>query len=404
MGLFKNFPIPSERMGELLALLPVEGIAILEFGPAGTTHFSIEGFGSLQAKKRCLLLTTDIDGSDIALGLTKRLEHAIDEVVRKHRPKLLFVSASSISSVIGTDIASILLMMQPDYEETVFIPLTSGGLHDYFSKGIEEALYLLVKHGLSLEEKEEGNFFNLIGSVADEYNYEADAMELIRTVEGAFPIKAGCILPSECTIDEVIRMKQAKVNLVIRKEGIRAAEYMKKKYGIPYVYKKPYGMKQTIAWLEEIGEAIDMTCNQEFIAKETMRIEEAMRDSAMRRMMHRKSALLSGHYDTVAGIASYFKEEGIAAVEVLACNNPKHATEEVPFIAEKEWISIVEQFDGDILFSDAVTLSAREDKRAVQIANPNLDHRIYYPYIPYTGFRGGLYLLEQILNLPVSLW
>ena len=100
MGLFKNFPIPSERMGELLALLPVEGIAILEFGPAGTTHFSIEGFGSLQTKKRCLLLTTDIDGSDIALGLTKRLEHAIDEVVRKHRPKLLFVSASSILSLI----------------------------------------------------------------------------------------------------------------------------------------------------------------------------------------------------------------------------------------------------------------------------------------------------------------
>ncbi|MBE5962401.1 MAG: hypothetical protein E7256_13665 [Lachnospiraceae bacterium] len=405
MALYQNFPIPSERMGELWTLLPVEGIAILEYGPAGTTHFSIEGFGSLQARKGSLLVTTDIDGSDIALGITKRLENAIDEVVRTHKPKLLFVSASSISSVIGTDIASILLMMQPDYEETVLIPLTSGGLHDYFSKGIEETLYLLAKHGMELEaDKEEGDFFNLIGSCADDYNYEADAMELIRTIEGAFGMKAGCIFTSACTIDGIARMKHAKVNLVIRKEGIRAAEYMKKKYGIPYVYRKPYGKKQTMAWIQEIADVTGMTYDPEFIVQETKRIEEAMRDSAMRRMMHQKRVLLSGHYDTVSGIASYFREEGIAAVEVLACNNPKHATEEVPFTAEKDWLEIVDQFEGDILFADAVTLTAREDKKAIQIANPNLEHRIYYPYIPFVGFRGGLYLLEQILNLPISLW
>ena len=48
MSLCRYLPVPSDRMGIIWSLLSVKDSIILEYGPAGTTHFSI-----------CLLYTSD---------------------------------------------------------------------------------------------------------------------------------------------------------------------------------------------------------------------------------------------------------------------------------------------------------------------------------------------------------
>ena len=40
------------------------------------------------------------------------------------------------------------------------------------------------------------------------------------------------------------------LNIVIRKEGLKAAEYMENKFNIPYVYNKPIGFTQTMKWID----------------------------------------------------------------------------------------------------------------------------------------------------------
>ena len=47
MSLVRYLPTPSDRMGILWSLLSVEGSVILEYGPAGTTHYSMSLFLSL---------------------------------------------------------------------------------------------------------------------------------------------------------------------------------------------------------------------------------------------------------------------------------------------------------------------------------------------------------------------
>ena len=38
-------------------------------------------------------------------------------------------------------------------------------------------------------------------------------------------------------------------------------------------------------------------------------------------------------------------------------------------------------------------------KLELQVSNPNLNQVLIYPYTPYMGFRGMLFVIEKILNI-----
>ena len=47
MQLCKYYPVANDRMGTIWTLASIKGACVIEFGPAGTTHYAIEGIGSL---------------------------------------------------------------------------------------------------------------------------------------------------------------------------------------------------------------------------------------------------------------------------------------------------------------------------------------------------------------------
>ena len=47
MGLIKHFPTPSDRMGIICSALPIKDTVVIEYGPAGTTHYGTELFMEL---------------------------------------------------------------------------------------------------------------------------------------------------------------------------------------------------------------------------------------------------------------------------------------------------------------------------------------------------------------------
>ena len=52
MSLCRYLPVPSDRMGIIWSLLSVKDSIILEYGPAGTTHFSMGFYGTLGVARR----------------------------------------------------------------------------------------------------------------------------------------------------------------------------------------------------------------------------------------------------------------------------------------------------------------------------------------------------------------
>ena len=67
-------------MGILWSLLCIEGSVVLEYGPAGTTHYSVSLFGGLGVDQQNRLFTTHMSEDDVVMGDVSRLERALVEI------------------------------------------------------------------------------------------------------------------------------------------------------------------------------------------------------------------------------------------------------------------------------------------------------------------------------------
>lgn len=145
MQVCKYFPVASDRMGMIWTISSIEGACIIEFGPAGTTHFAIEGIGSLNGEEKSKIYSTHMDQGDVTFGKYDRLENSILEIDENINPKYIFVMASSVSSVIGADVESVCSTMQ-DKVKAKLIPITTAGLKYDYTVGVENTLLLLINN------------------------------------------------------------------------------------------------------------------------------------------------------------------------------------------------------------------------------------------------------------------
>ena len=95
MALIRNFPVPSDRMAIISTLLNIEDAVVLEYGPEGTTHFSMNFFNKLGQDYPDRLFTTGVDDSDIIMGSTEHLERGILELDALYSPKAISEQADS---------------------------------------------------------------------------------------------------------------------------------------------------------------------------------------------------------------------------------------------------------------------------------------------------------------------
>ena len=68
MQVCKYFPVANDRMGTIWTLASIEGACVIEFGPAGTTHYGIEAIGSLNGQERANIYSTHMDQNDVTFG------------------------------------------------------------------------------------------------------------------------------------------------------------------------------------------------------------------------------------------------------------------------------------------------------------------------------------------------
>ncbi|MBO3444234.1 hypothetical protein JWF52_06880 [Clostridium sp. CCUG 7971] len=145
MQVYKYFPVANDRMGMIWTLSSIEGVCIIEFGPAGTTHYGIEVVGSLNGDNNAKIYSTHMDQSDVTFGKYDRLEKSIVEVDENIEPKYIFVMASSVSSVIGAYVKSICRYLK-DRVNSKLIPITTAGFKDDYNVGVENALELIINN------------------------------------------------------------------------------------------------------------------------------------------------------------------------------------------------------------------------------------------------------------------
>jgi nitrogenase molybdenum-iron protein alpha/beta subunit len=390
MALFRNFPVPSKRLGMLWALAGIEDAVVIDYGPEGTLSYFYESLESLNAQRRCRMYTIAMSEKEAILGNSGRLSAALAGIARRHNPRFIFVSQSPVSEIIGDDLEAVCAEAR-NLTGAGVILLPQGGLKMDWTQGTAEMLEMLVKRAVDPARGETvPGAYNIIGSCLEDLNYAADAAHLMELLKKYFGMEPLCVLPSACSITQIEHMGRAQLNVVLKKEGLPAAEYLRDAFHTPYVYQKPYGIQNTLDWLEKIGRCL---------AKKPDPVIDAD-VSACRQVLDRlvsrmkgASAAIGADYDTVRGFRAFFEGE-LGVKTGVWCNSPLLGDGEIPFLNEDERLAAAA--GRDYLFADLLTMRESGPVKGMQIANPGYQPSLQRTADPFCGFGGVAALLNAI--------
>jgi len=401
MEVTKFFPIANDRMGELWTLASIKDACVIEFGPAGTTHFAIDGLGALNAPQEgAKIYSTHMDQDDVTFGKYDRLENALLELDVNLKPKYIFVMASSVSSIIGADIESVCTELESKVNAKL-IPMTSGGLKDHYHVGVENMLETIVKNVVQ-EKAQNLNKYNILGMTIDRYNFVSDTEEIKRMMTGLYAKEINTIFTCDTSMEAIERAAEVGLNIVVRREALKAAIYMKEKFGIPYVYTNFYGLENIEKFVGAVNEIHGYELNQAFYQREIGQIHKHLFTVKRNFYMYKESkkCAIFGDYDTVMGMRDLITEFGLEIDRAEVLYQTKVDKGILSGTSEMVKMAYLKNTTLLFLFGDGnIGKMEHQAKGYLQVSNPNFERRMIYPYTPFIGFRGMHYMIEQILNV-----
>lgn len=401
MSLVRFLPTPSDRMGIIWSLLAVQGAIVLEYGPAGTTHYSMGLYGGLGLRFQNRMFTTHMSEDDVVMGDVTRLEDAIVELDKSYAPKVIFVVASSVTAVIGTDIKGVCRYMQNEVKAKL-VAFEQGGFRGDYSIGLAETYKLLVRNLPKKDVAQEAGVYNIIGASAWRYRMASDIWEVKSLLDEALGLGCNACLCCDTSVEELEDMGLAQVNIVLGNEGLAAAKYLQEKFGTPYVYAVPYGYNGTLSFLAQVGEAVGREPDSMVLLRLQTKEKSLSRLSLFAMMGNNKPrmAVVKGDYDMVQGVSAFLEQGGITVLHKMCAHSLKAIAEPAAdveaYAEESDWLQVIRGLhDTLILADDVALLQADADNMKVLISAPFMNSAVA-THMPFMGEKGADFLLEQM--------
>ena len=401
MSLVRFLPTPSDRMGIIWSLLAVQGAIVLEYGPAGTTHYSIGLYGGLGLRFQNRMFTTHMSEDDVVMGDVTRLEDAIVELDKSYAPKVIFVVASSVTAVIGTDIKGVCRYMQNEVKAKL-VAFEQGGFRGDYSIGLTETYKLLVRNLPKKDVAQEEGVYNIIGASAWRYRMASDIWEVKSLLDEALGLRCNACLCCDTSVEELEDMGLAQVNIVLGNEGLAAAKYLQEKFGTPYVYAVPYGYNGTLSFLAQVGEAVGREPDSMVLLRLQTKEKSLSRLSLFTMMGNNKpkKAVVKGDYDLVQGVSAFLEQGGITVLHKMCAHSLKAIAEPAAdveaYAEESDWLQVIRGLQDTLILADDVALlQAEADNTKVLISAPFMNSAVA-THMPFMGEKGADFLLEQM--------
>ena len=401
MSLVRFLPTPSDRMGIIWSLLAVQEAIVLEYGPAGTTHYSMGLYGGLGLRFQNRMFTTHMSEDDVVMGDVTRLEDAIVELDKSYAPKVIFVVASSVTAVIGTDIKGVCRYMQNEVKAKL-VAFEQGGFRGDYSIGLAETYKLLVRNLPKKDVAQEAGVYNIIGASAWRYRMASDIWEVKSLLDEALGLSCNACLCCDTSVEELEDMGLAQVNIVLGNEGLAAAKYLQEKFGTPYVYAVPYGYNGTLSFLAHVGEAVGREPDSMVLLRLQTKEKSLSRLSLFTMMGNNKpkKAVVKGDYDLVQGVSAFLEQGGITVLHKMCAHNLKAIAEPAAdvegYAEESDWLQVIRGLQDTLILADDVALlQADADNMKVLISAPFMNSAVA-THMPFMGEKGADFLLEQM--------
>lgn len=396
--------------GARVVLNPITDAFHIVHGPIGCASYTWDIRGSLTSgsDEYRNSYSTDMTEKDVIFGGVRKLSAAIDEVVEKHDPSLIFVYATCIVGVIGDDIGSVCKAAETRHPKVRIIPVQSPGFSGNKSHGYRlacEALMDLIRPYGGQPKVRGINFlgdYNLAGEAWIVKGYlESIGIPIISTFTG-----------DSCHKD-LIKASTAQMNIVQCAGSMTyLAKCMENEFGIPYMKVSFFGVEDTSASLLRISEAIGTEDNirlaKDLIAREESRVKPIIEDYKGR-LKGKKVAIYVGGGFKAISLIRQFNALGMKTVMVGTQTGTSEEYEIIRQIADSDTIvlddanpaeleAFMKEKDVDILVG-----GVKERPLAYKLGVAFCDHNHERRHA-LAGYEGVLNFVKEIdssINSPV---
>jgi nitrogenase molybdenum-cofactor synthesis protein NifE len=302
--------------GARVVLNPITDAFHIVHGPIGCASYTWDIRGSLSSGSDLYRnsFSTDLSEQDIVFGGEKKLAAAIDEIVAKHSPKLIFVYATCIVGVIGDDVEAVCRIAEKKYGIRV-IPVKSPGFSGNKSYGYKMAcnaiLSLIEPHKNAAKVKG----VNILG----DFNL-AGEMWIIKNYLKEIGIPVVSTITGDASCDSLIKAPTAQLNLVQCAGSMTyLAKRMEQEMQIPFIKVSFFGAEDTSMSLLRIAEAIgseeSIEKARQFTTMEKNKLK-SFSDKYRAKLEGKKAAIYVGGGFKAISLIRQFDEMGIETVLV----------------------------------------------------------------------------------------
>ncbi len=239
--------------GARVVLNPITDAYHIVHGPIGCASYTWDIRGSLSSGSELhrTSFSTDLRETDIVFGGEKKLTAAIDELVEKCSPKLIFVYATCIVGVIGDDVEAICKSAEEKYGIRV-IPVKAPGFSGTKSLGYKMACNAIMQLISPNKDMEKVNGLNILG----DFNL-AGEMWILKNYLKKIGINVVSTITGDSSYKELMNAPSARLNIVqCAGSSTYLANRMEEDMGIPFIKVSFFGIEDTTSSLIRIAEAM----------------------------------------------------------------------------------------------------------------------------------------------------
>ena len=233
-GLFKFIsPFAPDQSGATAVLFSLGGIIVI--CDAGGCAGNICGFDEPRwFTEKSAIFSASLRDIDAILGRDERLVQKLEETMRFIDAKFAAIVGTPVPAVIGTDFRALKHMAERRLSIPVIALDTTGiGLYDTG----EEKAYLSLFSAFASDCPQALFEAGVLGATPlnmPDKNYAEKLKTKIETKYGKAALFSG-----ENGIEEIKNAGGAKLNIAVSASGIKAAEYLKQRFGTPYIVEFP---------------------------------------------------------------------------------------------------------------------------------------------------------------------
>jgi len=332
--------------GARVVLNPVADALHLVHGPIGCASYTWDIRGSLNSGKSLYRegFSTDMREKDIIFGGETKLAAALDELIPKYQPPVVFVYSTCVVGIIGDDLDAVCKTAAEKYGIPV-LPVQSSGFVGTKSIGYQTAcdvLFKLIEPPTTKLRLRRRPVINYLG----DFNLAGEAW-IVRSYLQKIGIDVNVVFTGDSRYEEIRRAANAELNIIqCAGSMFYLAQKLEEAYHIPFMQVSFLGVEDTSDSLRKIArftndpEIIRRT--EEVIAAELRRVMPEI-TGYRTALSGKKAAVYVGGGFKAISLIRQFREIGMEVVMVGTQTGRREDYEIIGDIAN----------DGTIILDDA---------------------------------------------------